>query len=190
MKTGIICFETEWEHTIKQNRLSLHARSLLGFLEKSWGCKVIYRRVATKGELQYYLRRFATSEYNDYSIFYLSFHGDTHSIFLEGEKKTEKKLTLKELADMAKGVFTDRFVHFSSCRTLLGSDKELEEFKNDTGALYLSGYTTKVDSILSAINDIAYFDQILRHQTKKALIASAMEKYYNGLSQKLGFKIF
>ena len=38
--------------------------------------------------------------------------------------------------------------------------------------------------------DIAYFDQILRHQTKKALIASAMEKYYNGLSQKLGFKIF
>ena len=75
-------------------------------------------------------------------------------------------------------------------RQLLGSDKELEEFKNDTGALYLSGYTTKVDSILSAINDIAYFDQILRHQTKKALIASAMEKYYNGLSQKLGFKIF
>ena len=178
MKTGIICLETEWEHTIKQNRLSLHTRSLLGFLEKSWGCKVTYRRVATKGELQYYLRRFATSEYNDYSI------------FLEGEKKTEKKLTLKELADMAKGVFTDRFVHFSSCRTLLGSDKELEEFKNDTGALYLSGYTTKVDSILSAINDIAYFDQILRHQTKKALIASAMEKYYNGLSQKLGFKIF
>lgn len=49
--------------------------------------------------------------------------------FLEGEKKTEKKLTLKELADMAKGVFTDCFVHFSSCRTLLGSDKELEEFK-------------------------------------------------------------
>lgn len=69
MKTGIICLETEWEHTIKQNRLSLHTRALLGFLEKSWGCKVIYRRVATKGELQYYLRRFATSEYNDYSIF-------------------------------------------------------------------------------------------------------------------------
>ena len=68
MKTGIICLETEWEHTIKQNRLSLHTRSLLGFLEKSWGCKVIYRRVATKGELQYYLRRFATSEYNDYSF--------------------------------------------------------------------------------------------------------------------------
>ena len=94
MKTGIICLETEWEHTIKQNRLSLHTRSLLGFLEKSWGCKVIYRRVATKGELQYYLRRFATSEYNDYSIFYLSFHGGTHSIFLEGEKNTEKKLRL------------------------------------------------------------------------------------------------
>ena len=39
MKTGISWLETEWEHTIKQNRLSLHTRSLLGFLEKSGGVK-------------------------------------------------------------------------------------------------------------------------------------------------------
>ena len=91
---------------------------------------------------------------------------------------------------MAKDAFLNRFVHFSSCRTLLGNDGELEKFKNDTGALYLSGYTTKVDGVLSAINDIAYFDQIFRHQTKKALIAPAMKKYYDGLAQKLGFKVF
>lgn len=190
MKNGIICIETEWEYTVTQNRISLHTKSLLDFLEKSWGCKVIYRRVATKSELQYYLNRFTLSEYKDYSIFYLSFHGDTHSIFLEGEKRADKKLTLEELADMAKGAFLNRFVHFSSCRTLLGNDGELETFKNDTGSLFLSGYTTKVDSILSAINDIAYFDQIFRHRTKKALIAPAMRKYYKGLAQKLGFKVF
>lgn len=87
MKNGIICIETEWEHTVAQNRMSLHTKALLDFLEKSWGCKVIYRRVATKSELQYYLNRFALSKYKeDYSIIYLSFHGDTHSIFLEGEK--------------------------------------------------------------------------------------------------------
>jgi len=190
MNNGIICIETEWEHTVTQNRLLLQTKSLLDFLEKSYGCKVIYRRVATKSELQYYLNRFSLSEYKDYSIFYLSFHGDTHSIFLEGEKKADKRLTLTELSDMAKDAFLNRFVHFSSCRTLLGNNGELEKFKNDTGALFLSGYTKKVDGILSAINDIAYFDQIFRHRTKKALIAPAMRKYYEGLATKLGFKMF
>lgn len=190
MKNGIICLETEWEHTTKQSQLSLHTKSLLDFLEKSWKCKVIYRRVATKAELQYYLKKFGTQGYNEYKIFYLSFHGDTHSIFLEGEKKAEQRLTLGELADMANGAFVNRFVHFGSCRTLLGNVDELERFKNNTGAVYLSGYTKTVDSVLSAINDIAYFDQILRHQTKTTLIAPAVEKYYEGLSKKLGFKVF
>lgn len=191
MKNGIICIETEWEHTVAQNRMSLHTKALLDFLEKSWGCKVIYRRVATKSELQYYLNRFALSKYKeDYSIIYLSFHGDTHSIFLEGEKGADKKLALTELANMAKDAFSNRFVHFSSCRTLLGNDGELEKFKNDTGALFLSGYTKSVDGVLSAINDIAYFDQIFRHRTKKALIAPAMRSYYEGIAKKLGFKVF
>ncbi len=62
---GIICLETEWEHTVKSNRLSLHTKSMLDFLEKSWNCKVIYRRVATKSELQYYLTRFRNAEYKE-----------------------------------------------------------------------------------------------------------------------------
>lgn len=190
MKDGIICIETEWEHTVKWNRITLHTESLLSFLEKSWNCNVIYRRVATKAELQYYLDRFRNVEYGDYSIFYLSFHGDTHSISLEGEKRNDKIVTLKDLSIMANGLFTNKFVHFSSCRTLLGSSKEIENFKSDTGASYVSGYTKSVDGILSAINDIAYFDQIFRYKKKKALVATSMEKYYQGLDEKLGFKIY
>lgn len=189
MRNGIICLETEWEHTVRPNRVALHTKALLEFLEASWGCRVIYRRVATKTEMQYYLKRFGTAEYKDYSVFYLSFHGDTRSIFLEGERRNAQLLPLSELADMAHGAFMNRFVHFSSCRTLLGSEDELIKFKRNTGALYVSGYTTKVDSILSAINDIAYFDQIFRHPTKKALIAVAMDKYYEGVDRKLGFKV-
>lgn len=186
---GIICLETEWEHTVKCNRLSLHTKALLEFLEKSKGCKVIYRRVATRTELQYYLRRFGTAEYKEYSVFYLSFHGDTQGIYLEGEKKDENFISLKELAEMSCGAFENKFVHFSSCRTFLGSENVLGQFKINTGASYISGYTTSVDGILSAINDIAYFDQIFSFQTKKALVKSAMDKYYQGLGQKLGFKI-
>ena len=38
-------------------------------------------------------------------------------------------------------------------------------------------------------NDIAYFDQIFRHPARKTLVEPAMEKYYRGLNNKLGFKI-
>ena len=50
-KNGIICLETEWEHTIERNRRSIHTKHLLEFLEKSSGCEIICRRVATKNEL-------------------------------------------------------------------------------------------------------------------------------------------
>ena len=186
---GIICLETEWEHTIVKNRLSLKTEPLLDFLKSSCLCKVIYRRVATKSELQYYLRRFKNVEYIDYSIIYLSFHGDTHSIMLEGEPKNNRELSLEDLSIMADGCFENRFVHFSSCRTFGGGNTELEKFKSSTCALYISGYTTSVDSTLSAINDIAFFDQIFRFKKKKALISSAMNKYYEGLGKKLGFRI-
>lgn len=83
----------------------------------------------------------------------------------------------------------NKFVHFSSCRTMLGIENSLEQFKINTGAAYISGYTTSVNGVLSAINDIAYFDRIFRYQKKKALVKSAMDKYYQGLCKKLGFKI-
>lgn len=188
-KNGIICLETEWEHTIERNRRSIHTKPLLDFLEKSSGCEIIYRRVATKNELQYYLKRFNLAKYDNYSIIYLSFHGDTHPIFLEGEKGDEAVLNLSDLAHLSDGVFKDRFVHFSSCRTLLGSEKELENFKTETGAKSISGYTKSVDGILSAINDIAYFDRIFNYGTMKGL-ESAMDKLYSGLNDELGFKIY
>lgn len=34
-KNGIICLETEWEHTVERNRRSIHTKPLLEFLEKS-----------------------------------------------------------------------------------------------------------------------------------------------------------
>ena len=80
---------------------------------------------------------------------------------------------------------------------MLGSEKELENFKTETGAKCISGYTKSLDGILSAINDIAYFDRIdiayfdriFNYATMKGL-ASAMNKLYSGLNDELGFKIY
>ncbi len=72
---------------------------------------------------------------------------------------------------------------------MLGSEKELENFKTETGAKSISGYTKSVDGILSVINDIAYFDRIFNYATMKGL-ESAMDKLYSGLNDEFGFKIY
>ena len=97
-KLGIICIETEWEHTEWHNRLPIQTKPLLEFVEKAYNCPTIYRRVATFSELKYYLGQFNKPEYDDYRIFYLSFHGDTQIIQLEGEPGRYKTLTLEELS--------------------------------------------------------------------------------------------
>ena len=188
MKKGIICLETEWQLTVKKNQLPLHTEPLLDFLGKAYGCNYWYRRIATKAELQFYLRRFGYSKFDDYKIFYFSFHGNTRSISLEGEKPGENIISLDDLAKMAGHTFENKIVHFSSCRTLLGNIQELEKFKKITKASLVSGYTTSVDGIKSAINDLAYFDQIFSYQNT-GCVEAAMQKYYEGLGKELGFKI-
>lgn len=196
MTPGIICIETEWEHTIRENRRHIYTKPLLEFVEKMRGCKVIYRRVATWNELAYYLNRFNLREYDDYRIFYFSFHGNDKGIFLEGERGEDSLVTLSDLITCSSGIFTDRVVHFSSCETFDISRYRLDKFKEESGALLLSGYSTSVDESLSAINDIAYFDQLLRlNYSKTELdiskreIQTVMKKYFGELKDHLGFVI-
>ena len=84
------------------------------------------------------------------------------------------------MAVLGDGVFENRYVHFSSCRTLLGSDKKLEEIKQSTRAKMVSGYTKSVDQGLSAIHDIALMQQII-DKSQRATIIKNIEKLYSGL---------
>lgn len=49
--------------------------------------------------------------------------------------------------------------------------------------MYIFGYTKFVDDVLSAINDIAYFDRIFNYATMKDL-ESAKDKLYSWLNGK------
>lgn len=183
---GIICIETEWQITKKSNRLSLNSEPLIKFISEMYGVPFIYRRVATLSELTYYLKQFQKKEYQKYNTLYFSFHGNTHAIQLEGEKKV---LSLEDLKDIGGLVFKDRFVHFSSCRTLLGSEDVAQQFKKDTGAKILTGYTKSVDSYLSAIHDVALIGELIKRK-QTATVFKFLKENYEGLEQKLGFKAF
>ena len=187
MKKGIICIETEWEVTKRDNRRYMGTDSMLRFLHEVHQIPFIYRSVATERELAYYLKEFGKVEYQKkYSILYFSFHGDTHAIRLEGDNKD---ISLSELSQYGSDAFADRLVHFSSCNTMLKGESLVNEFKKETGAKFVSGYTKEVDTMRSCIHDLSLFDTFLSYKKVPAII-KRMENVYGGLSKELGFKIY
>lgn len=180
---GIICIETEWQITKRGNRRPVNSEPLMEFIGTMYNVPYIYRRVATRGELVYYLEQFKKHEYDKYDVFYFSFHGGTHSISLEGDKEN---ISLDDLSEMGGTVFQGRYIHFSSCRTFLGSAEVNENFKKQSHAKFVSGYTKSVDDDLSAIHDIALLGIYFRAKNKSTSFKK-MDEYFHGLESKLGF---
>lgn len=104
-------------------------------------------------------------------------------------KVKKEELQLDTLLDIGGNVFENRLVHFSSCRTLLGSPVRAEAFKENSKAKILSGYTKTVDSSLSAIHDIALFGEYLI-RTKTSAVFNNLQKNFGGLQETLGFKYY
>ena len=181
---GIICIETEWQITKKDLRRNLNTEPLMRFMGEMYDVSCIYRKVATRSELTYYLKQFQKKEYDRYNVLFFSFHGDKNCICLEGEKE---ELSLDTLADLGNDVFRDRYVHFSSCRTFLGADDILYAFKERTGARYISGYTKSVKTDLSAIHDISLLSNFL-FSKRPSTVFKKMEKLYKGAEEELGFR--
>lgn len=188
MKTGIICIETEWEVlSPKKQRRNMDTNSMLRFLHEVWQIPYLYRSVATEGELMYYLKEFNKAEYKKkYGIIYFNFHGNPHTLHLEGDKKD---ISLIDLANLGGEVFADRLVHFSSCKTMRKGEDVVMEFKNITHAKLVSGYTESVDTMVSAIHDLSLFDTFLSYKQVPSII-KRMETVYGGLSKELGFVIY
>ncbi len=105
---------------------------------------------------------------------------------MEGDNK---EISLSELTQYGSGVFTDRLVHFSSCNTMLKGENLVNEFKKETGAKLVSGYTKEVNTMRSCIHDLSLFDTFLSYKQVPAII-KRMENVYGGLSKELGFKIY
>lgn len=187
MIKGVICIESELQITKKDNRLTLNSEPLVCFIHEMYKIPYIYRRVATRSELKYYLNEFRKKEYrNNYDVLYFSFHGNTRAIQLEGEKEL---LSLNELNEIGENVFEDRIIHFSSCRTMLGDEEKLKEFKKASMARSVSGYTKSVDSALSAIHDVALIDAFI-NKNRLPSVFRRMSQLYGDLEEQLGFKHF
>ena len=188
---NIICFETEWLYNRhkKENRFNLNCQPILKCLKDFYGCDFIYRNVLTLDDLKYYMDYFNTRSFKPakYPLIYISTHGWNHSISLEGQNPKDPIIDLKQLSQITPGFFEDRIVHFSSCKTLLNTDAA-QQFKDETGALLVSGYQKSVDAMRSVILDMAYFDALQNYSVSTIVKeTSRFQQRYASLMKDLKF---
>ena len=171
MAKGIFCLESDWDFLKTPKLLSNSTiEPMLEFLNKHEKLQYVYRKVATKDELLYCLKQLKKKEFDNFQIVYLSFHGKKQKISLAGEPKNSH-IDLDELADVAKGAFKNRYVHFSSCETFVGTEEIFERFKKRTGA----------------INDIAWYNELNSIRTNVDRAKTSFDNRYKGLIDELGF---
>ncbi len=125
MEKGIICFETgEFAKYSTENQFA--ALPLLEFMKQAMGIDYIYRQIATRQELEYYLKKIGDKRFqNKFDVVYFSFHGKPENLCLTQNGKS--LVSLDDLAEMADPYesFIHRHIHFSSCKTLDCDDEKL-----------------------------------------------------------------
>ncbi|MDE6229155.1 MAG: hypothetical protein K2M40_05140 [Muribaculaceae bacterium] len=188
MERGIICFETG-EFAQRRTENEFYALPLLQFLESALGIPYIYRQIATRQELEYYLNKIGEQHYhNKFGVVYFSFHGEPENICLR--RNGHDNISLEDLAEMGaiSEAFKDRHVHFSTCETLNCEDAIIKRFKRNVGAKSISGYTKCVDATAAYINELAYMHQIFQYDTITTLKKHMAD--YQAQLNKLGFTIY
>lgn len=180
-KKNIFCLEGEWENSLKSRHSILPT---LEFLEHSYDVKHVFRKVAMKEDLYFYLRKALRAEFRSYPIINLAFHGSSQNI----EMASGQNVTFGDIATEFQGRFEGKIIHFGSCSTLKASEDILQDFMEQTGALIVSGYTKTIDFIDSSLFDIAYFCW-LQEYDRLGYVDERLAREYPGLYDRLGFTL-
>lgn len=176
MAKKIFALEGEWE-TRLEDKFSI--KPVLDFVATTSNVDYIHRRCVLKETLSYYLERLKS--YKSFPIVYLAFHGSNSKIKLEDES-----INLLELANLSNGAFQNRYVHFGSCSTARNLEK-LNQFKQETGAVMVSGFTEDISFIDGTLMDIALLNRLQEHKYSNGV--KNMPSHYDSLIEKTGFVI-
>jgi hypothetical protein len=178
----IFALEGEWDSKKLEEKKGIEP--MLRYMQDSLDSQYILRRVNTKESLSKYFKQLNERRYKNHQVVYMAFHGSSRKVWLDNEDS----ISFDELAELADGALKDRVVHFGSCQVMRTSVPLIEEFKEKTGARFVSGYSKTVDFL-----DGTLFDMVLLYYStiydKNKTILSRLEKDYDSLCNKLGFKM-
>jgi hypothetical protein len=123
----------------------------------------IHRDVATRDELEYYLRTWVQRKLARYPILYLAFHGDPNQIHLGDQRLSENTVTLDDLAALLEGRCHGRIIYFASCATLKLHGNSIRAFLRQTNALAVCGYRGMVDWLDATVFELIVFSAMQRN---------------------------
>jgi hypothetical protein len=177
----IFCIEGDWHPDLRQKDTIENA---LRFMETASGMKVkyIHRHCSTPEELAHRIKEYEKKIYDQFSIFYLAFHGVPNGLKLN--QKTI--LSLDELAEMAENKLQNKILHLGSCQTLNINTRDIKKLLKQTGALCISGFKKEVPFVSSTIFDVLYFE-MCQYYKKMDTIEKYMKNYYGKLMKELQF---
>jgi hypothetical protein len=178
-KPGVLCLEGEWYGA--EDRTSV--QPLLEMLERSGHIHAMWRDVATRDELRFYVARWTHKAWADYPLLYLGFHGAPGEFYVG-----KTPVSLDELAEDLEGKCAGRIIHFGSCATLDVSQDELGEFRVRTGAHAVTGYTAQVDWLEAAAFEILLVNELIKSGDVET-VRARLSVEHAAWAQALGFTI-
>ena len=177
-KFGLFSLESEWDHNLTNKET---VQPLLEVLENSANIKFIHRRVATKGELKYFLDLWLKRKYSDYNIFSIDTHGTQNGLWLHTEE-----VELDDFKKWIGGRGQEGILHLGGCEILAKPEEDLKKFLKETKLKALIGYTNSVDWIESAALSLLIFYTLSYKTPGRA--KNYLESNYKYLVEELGMK--
>lgn len=178
---GIFCFEGRWAANLADPR---SVRHLLDFLKASGKVNFIYRDVNTIEELSFLVHRWTDRQYARYSLGYFGFHGKPGHLVVG-----RKKVSLGELGDLLKGKCAGRTIYFGSCEVFNIPKRDIREFRRQTRARCVAGYTTDVDWFEASAFDLLLFEALTWYRRMDA-VEDWLKKHHGGMVRRLGFEMY
>jgi hypothetical protein len=184
---GIFCLENEW-FGLQSTVSVLPALRLLH--DSDYGIRSIHRDVATRAELEHYLRKWLMEKHAGYQVLWLAVH-TRKGLLLPGDvRRHDERMDLDQLQAVLAGKCAGRIIHFGGCRTLLLPQARIDRFLRATRALAVSGFLTEVDWTESTLFEVSLMLELQKHPaTRQGMhaVVRTMRRLRPVESRKAGF---
>lgn len=188
-RKGIFCLEAEWFGL----RSSVSVRPALEFLRASdFRVPFVHRDVATRAELEHYLRKWLQQAHSAYPILWLSIH-TRRGLLLPGDvRRRDEKMDFDELEERLAGQCAGRMIHFGGCRTIDLPRARIQRFLTATKAVAVSGFLAEVDWSESTLFEMALLLELQREPLKAdglARMQRRLLRHHGTMAGRLGFRM-
>lgn len=170
-RKGIFCLEAEWFGL----RSSVSVRPGLEFLRASdYHVPFIHRDVATRPELEHYLRKWFQERQSGFEILWVAIHS-RKGLLLPGDmRRPDERVHLDRLEEVLAGKCGGRFIHFGGCSTIDVPSRRIGRFMRATGAVGVSGFCKEVDWTESTLFEMSFLLELQKHPLTASGLRAAM----------------